>query len=762
MSAGASAPSRILSAVRARTGRFADPVERATFVRFVVAGAANTTLSYALFALLAGTLGHQLAYLIAYLAGIATQFVLHARFVYRVPMTWRRAAGYPVINLALYVIGALLLDFLVVRSGVPTYAAALVVIALTIPLGFVMSRAWMAAHGRDAHAVGGAAALEWLIGFACVIAAGTFVAVALFVISQSAWRELMFDQWRQYLPLLTDTFPANVLALENGHRPIVPNLLRLLDIAWVSGDQRVLIASGAVFALATVGVIVAAALRDARESLLPAMSIAAALLAASLGVFWLINARMLIHGNEAVQVYLVTLATVAGALAARNAASGSVRSLALAVAAAVIATFSFGSGIAAFVAIAAVAWCAGMRIRPLALIGAALLATVVLYVFVLPDSNEAAPRETAGLLAIAHTVPTLLAGPWIHGGLGVGSDMIAADIGPRLVASGELGAVIAGAGTALNQALGPDAMVRWVAAVIGTLGLGAAVVLAWRTRQRSRVSRLAAIGISLAALGAATAGLIAIARGVHFEMHPGQIFADRYQVWNCAFWLGVFLLALDSARAHRVRRIALALAVLIATTLAFPTHSLAAGWAQATYRIAERLAIATRLGIDDPAIRPPESDAPAPVRLTTIAALRARGLAPFDRPLLADGAVVFTPDEAAAREVAAPRLWLRVLERVPQPNGRIALAIEAVALDRSLAGADIALVVIDADGLARGELGASFDGDPPEPWYRAHRRDGFDGYAMPALNDCRSLQVVAIDAALPDRVDALVGFAPCD
>src|SRR3546814_10313979 len=82
---------------------------------------------------------------------------------------------------------------------------------------------------------------------------------------------------------------------------------------------------------------------------------AAARLALVLGVSWLGNIRVLAHGNESVHAYCVTLFLAIGlhALSKARTGRGGIVDAALAAACGLAAAFSFGSGIACFVAFAA-------------------------------------------------------------------------------------------------------------------------------------------------------------------------------------------------------------------------------------------------------------------------------------------------------------------------------------------------------------------------------------------------------------------------
>ncbi len=122
---------------------------RGEFLRFVAVGALNTGLTYGLYVALVHFIHYQLAYAVAYSTGIVLQFLLHSRFVFRVPLRATNVFGYPPIHLVLYGFGALLLHVLVARLGMNERLAPLLVIALSVPLSFALTRAWLGRHRRS-------------------------------------------------------------------------------------------------------------------------------------------------------------------------------------------------------------------------------------------------------------------------------------------------------------------------------------------------------------------------------------------------------------------------------------------------------------------------------------------------------------------------------------------------------------------------------------------------------------------------------------
>lgn len=119
------------------------------WLRFVLGGAANTGLSYAVYFALRQALGYQAAWLAAYAAGIVFAYWFNATRVFRVALSWRGLLSYPLVYLAQYLLSALLLRVLVERWGAATAWAPLPLALLMLPLSFGMSRWLLAGARRD-------------------------------------------------------------------------------------------------------------------------------------------------------------------------------------------------------------------------------------------------------------------------------------------------------------------------------------------------------------------------------------------------------------------------------------------------------------------------------------------------------------------------------------------------------------------------------------------------------------------------------------
>lgn len=118
------------------------------FLRFLLAGALNTALTYAIYLLAILVVGYQVAYAIAFLAGIFISYWLSLRYVFRQAGSLKKLARYPLVYLAQYAAGAIILELLVRDAVVSVPLAPLVVVVLTLPLTFMLSKFVLAGDKR--------------------------------------------------------------------------------------------------------------------------------------------------------------------------------------------------------------------------------------------------------------------------------------------------------------------------------------------------------------------------------------------------------------------------------------------------------------------------------------------------------------------------------------------------------------------------------------------------------------------------------------
>ena len=110
------------------------------FVRYLVAGATNTLVTYGLLVLAMRFVNYLVAYTACYATGIALGYALQSLFVFRVPLQWRTVVRFPLAYVVQYAFGAALLSLLVDVGHVDRRLSALIVVVANVPVGFIVNR----------------------------------------------------------------------------------------------------------------------------------------------------------------------------------------------------------------------------------------------------------------------------------------------------------------------------------------------------------------------------------------------------------------------------------------------------------------------------------------------------------------------------------------------------------------------------------------------------------------------------------------------
>lgn len=394
----------------------------------------------------------------------------------------------------------------------------------------------------------------WRCAYAIVALA--FVGIGLWAIACYGLTELYADQWRQYLTYLALPFPADALAADNGHRTVFPSLIRLLELELFDGNQRLQLVVGASCAFASWLLVVRTALRDetvAAAARWPVVALTA------FALFWIGNARMLLHGNEAVHVHLIILSLLGALLVTSDDRRRRWR-LVAACLFGVVATFSFGSGMAVFPALA-VALALQRRARDLALVLAVAAITLAVYMTV-PGGDGV--RHAIGLRPLANlgTMATWLASMWFY----LLQPFIDPDSGGSLLLLKETASSTA---RAYRSVFGDPELNPIPLTVVGGFGLAWLSGLTWHAWRRRADGATLRLGIGMAWFAVGVAGIVSLGRLDYFAAHPAQIFANRYVPWSCLFWCGVLTaaLAFPAAAGTGARLRMASLSVLIAVAL---------------------------------------------------------------------------------------------------------------------------------------------------------------------------------------------------
>lgn len=581
--------------------------------------------------------------------------------------------------------------------------------------------------------------MRWLATAVVSGAAVVWLWSTLAAIVHFVFRYPAFDQYRLYPNYLLLPFPQNISQSENGHRPLVPNLLRLADLYGFAASQRLQIVVGIGAALLSLALIVRVV---AREREIPPLARAAACLLAVLALFWLGNARTLMHGFEQGHVYLTVLACLLALLAMQRARSDhSYLWPVLAGIACLAATFSYGAGLASFAAVLLVSLVFGLRKRYLLAFGILFATATLIYVFALPGNGYVRESLAFDPLSIAATMAQWLSLPWIRGWLGAGFPEFDPSLYNGMTAPG-YASLLAAAAARLAAPFGDGGAAR-EGVFVGAIGLLAYLAaLAHARRQRASSTRLHFLGLGLASFIVAGAGIMAIARAKYFVLYPAQIFADRYSPWPCLFWLGLALYAIAGSR-RMASAVPIAAVAAAAALVLLPTHRMQAIWSSIVYRKMQQSAVAAQLGIWDPTYNFDVASASREDTMGTLNLLRENRLSMFAEAgfALAEGGWR-TP---AAVPAPLPDAEAHVVHAFDEANRHRRVAEFEGLLPRGVhLPRDPLLVVVDDGGAFRGLAKASFF-PPGKPALRLglQRKRGFAGYALDARPG-ESLRVLAL------------------
>ena len=119
--------------------RLGGPLDK-RFIGFLLCGGLNTLVTYVLYVSLANVMHYQLAYVLAYAAGIALAYLLNVRLVFNARSSLGKMVRYPLIYVAQYLLGASLLYVFVSVLGLSNALAPLLVIALLVPVSYLMNK----------------------------------------------------------------------------------------------------------------------------------------------------------------------------------------------------------------------------------------------------------------------------------------------------------------------------------------------------------------------------------------------------------------------------------------------------------------------------------------------------------------------------------------------------------------------------------------------------------------------------------------------
>lgn len=121
--------------------------------RFLVVGLASTGGSYLAFLAFLQVMHHQVAYALAFAVGLLIGYAFNATWTFRARHSMLRLGLYPLAYLPQLAFGAGLLEAIVAGLGIDPALAVLVVIAVSVPVNFILMR-WMFRHTAPGRRAG--------------------------------------------------------------------------------------------------------------------------------------------------------------------------------------------------------------------------------------------------------------------------------------------------------------------------------------------------------------------------------------------------------------------------------------------------------------------------------------------------------------------------------------------------------------------------------------------------------------------------------
>jgi len=110
------------------------------FIKFLSAGVINTVASYLVYISLVLFLSYQVSYAMAFVFGIVLSFVLNTKYVFEVDQTIKKFVLFPLVYFAQYILGAIMMDFLIELIGIDKFFAPLVVVIVLFPVSYILSK----------------------------------------------------------------------------------------------------------------------------------------------------------------------------------------------------------------------------------------------------------------------------------------------------------------------------------------------------------------------------------------------------------------------------------------------------------------------------------------------------------------------------------------------------------------------------------------------------------------------------------------------
>jgi putative flippase GtrA len=112
----------------------------ARFFRFVISGGLNTAVTYGIYLVLLQLMPYQFSYTIAYVSGIAIAYAFNRSFVFRSHQGFRSVLLFPLVYVAQYCLGILVVWLWIEKARMSPAVAPLLAAVIAVPFTYFLSR----------------------------------------------------------------------------------------------------------------------------------------------------------------------------------------------------------------------------------------------------------------------------------------------------------------------------------------------------------------------------------------------------------------------------------------------------------------------------------------------------------------------------------------------------------------------------------------------------------------------------------------------
>lgn len=356
------------------------------------------------------------------------------------------------------------------------------------------------------------------------------------------------DFWRIYDTCLNRTWLYSTTLKYNGHSHIFPSQFWFTTLHFFHGNENIIFFIGLTLQLAGAGLLFVPVCLD---SGLGKTEKVAALLVITLATFWLARSAITgIPGFNCENSLALGGAALAFLCLPALRQKGDFRSFVIVICGGMIATFSFGTGLATWPALLLLGYCLRLSARQLFILGVAATAAAIIFAS-LPAREPGGDYWRGFDLSLPSTY------------LGLAANFC------RLLGSPLYHAMDAWSSTPGSAA---DDLKRW-SLCAGVVGLvSALVVILTGLITRNLKGGCARTGYALTCFGLITFVLVIIGRAPRMRQFPAELDAPRYLYWSTLFWAGLALSALRSIKTRPTLRWPVLFAIFLLPVLIFRSH----------------------------------------------------------------------------------------------------------------------------------------------------------------------------------------------